>query len=343
MAKKAVFIDRDGTLIEHYDYLTEAEQVALKPKASEMLRGLKDRGYLLILITNQSAIARGKLTESKLRRIHDRLRSLLALKGAYLDGIYYCPFHPEAVVEKYRKESDMRKPAPGMLLKAAKEFDIDLGQSWMIGDDDRDILAGEAAGCRTIMLQLQGSNLVKRGGSKPDYIAVNLQEAGNIIARFSNVVPPAKEEKKEEEKKIKPTEPPENKQASIIEVVEEEKKIEPAEAAPPTKKKKKKIIKKKSAESETDIDDDESQKLLRHIYRELKNMNRQKDIEDEFSIFKVLAMILQLAVIGCLIMALTMSIGDGKESNAIGATNVLLTGLIFQVMTIGFTFMGGKS
>ena len=187
MSNRAVFLDRDGTLIEHYDYLTDASQVQLLPRTASALRLLKDHGYLLVLVTNQSAIARGMLTEETLFEIHNRLKELLGEKGVYLDQIYYCPFHPEGVVEKYRRESDMRKPAPGMLQLAGKEMDIDLSASWAVGDDDRDIQAGERAGCKTIQIDSHTtSSFVHRGEANPDYRAVNLQEAANLILRFSD-------------------------------------------------------------------------------------------------------------------------------------------------------------
>ena len=142
--------------------------------------------YLLIMITNQSAIARGILTEQKLMEIHQHLKMLLNEQGVFLDQIYYCPFHPEGAIEKYRRDSDLRKPAPGMLHLAEQEMDIDLAQSWMVGDDDRDIEAGNAAGCRTIMLDSYSTSaMVSRGKSQPNYRAVNLQEAANLILHHS--------------------------------------------------------------------------------------------------------------------------------------------------------------
>ncbi|GEM_PF-89911 len=187
MSNRAVFLDRDGTLIEHYDYLTDASQVQLLPRTASALRLLKEHGYLLVLVTNQSAVARGMLTEETLFEIHDKLKEHLAEKGVYLDQIYYCPFHPEGVVEKYRRESELRKPSPGMLKLAAKEMDIDLAESWAVGDDDRDIEAGERAGCKTIQIDSHTtSSFVHRGEAKPDYRAVNLQESANLILRFSD-------------------------------------------------------------------------------------------------------------------------------------------------------------
>ncbi|MBN1436919.1 MAG: HAD-IIIA family hydrolase [Sedimentisphaerales bacterium] len=184
MSTPAVFIDRDGTLIEHFDYLTDPDQVRLLPNAAKALRQLRQRGFALVMVTNQSAVARGMITEETLLRIHDRLKSLLSEQGAYLDQIYYCPFHPDGAVEQYRKESDQRKPAPGMLLTAADEMDLDLTNSWMVGDDSRDIGAGQAAGCRTILLDSHSASpLVQRNEFKPDFRAVNLQEAANLIFR----------------------------------------------------------------------------------------------------------------------------------------------------------------
>ena len=101
MGNRAVFFDRDGTLIQHYDYLTHPSQVELMPKASSALKFLRERGFILVVVTNQSAVARGMITENQLKAIHDRLEALLTKHGAYLDRIYYCPYHPEGTVEKY--------------------------------------------------------------------------------------------------------------------------------------------------------------------------------------------------------------------------------------------------
>ena len=194
MSNRAVFLDRDGTLIEHYDYLTDPDQVKIMPTAAPALRMLKDRGYALVVITNQSAVARGMITEQKLLDIHSRLKALLAEQGVYLDQIYYCPYHPEGVIDKYRRESPLRKPSPGMLELASQELDIDLARSWMIGDDDRDIQAGAAAGCRTVFLEShRASPLVHTGGSKPDFQAVNLREAANLIIRHADRSPAGRE------------------------------------------------------------------------------------------------------------------------------------------------------
>ncbi|MCP4710754.1 MAG: HAD family hydrolase [Planctomycetes bacterium] len=217
MSNRAVFLDRDGTLIEHYDYLTDPDQVKLLPTVAKAMGLLKDRDFKLVVVTNQSAIARGMLTEKKLLEIHDRLKYLLAEEGAYLDQIYYCPYHPEGVVDKYRRDSDMRKPAPGMLYLAARELDLDLEQCWIVGDDDRDIEAGKQAKCRTVFIKPHHSPLVQRGSATPDFQAVNLQEAANQIIRYADDRAGIEEEAEEEKRRQEQAE------AASRKVVEEEK------------------------------------------------------------------------------------------------------------------------
>jgi len=188
MSNKAIFLDRDDTLIEDPGYINSPEQVKLLDGVPEALIELKALGYKLVVATNQSAVARGIVTEKVLGEIHDRLRHLLAERNAFLDQIYYCPYHPEGVVPKYRKESNWRKPNPGMLQQAAQEMDIDLGQSWCIGNSSRDVEAGRRAGSKTILIdkpshhKVAGSALLPIGIA-PDHRAVNIKEAVNIIKK----------------------------------------------------------------------------------------------------------------------------------------------------------------
>jgi D-glycero-D-manno-heptose 1,7-bisphosphate phosphatase len=188
MSEKAIFLDRDDTLIEDPGYINSPEQVKLLDGVPEALIELKALGYKLVVATNQSAVARGIVTEKVLGEIHDRLKHLLAERNAFLDQIYYCPYHPEGVVPKYRKESNWRKPNPGMLQQAAQEMDIDLGQSWCIGNSSRDVEAGRRAGCKTILIdkpsyhKVAGSSLLPIGIA-PDHRAVNIKEAVNIIKK----------------------------------------------------------------------------------------------------------------------------------------------------------------
>ena len=153
-SNRAIFLDRDGTLVEDPGYLTQPEQLKLLPGAAHAIARLRRAGFLVLLATNQSAIARGLMTEDDLTRVHLRLGELLAQADpqAKLDGVYFCPFHPEASVAAYRQESYLRKPRPGMLFKAAREHQLDLGSCWMIGDSERDVQAGKTAGCRAIRI-----------------------------------------------------------------------------------------------------------------------------------------------------------------------------------------------
>jgi D,D-heptose 1,7-bisphosphate phosphatase len=187
MSNKAIFLDRDGTLMEDPGYINHPDQVKLLDGVAEALIELRAMGYLLIVVTNQSAVARGIVSEKVLGEIHNRLRQVLTEKGAYLDQIYYCPYHPDGVVPKYRKESEWRKPNPGMLLAAADEMDVDLSQSWNIGDSSRDIEAGLRAGCKTILItRLSRYETIynKPTEAKPDYKSVNMKEAVNIIKKY---------------------------------------------------------------------------------------------------------------------------------------------------------------
>ena len=184
MSDKAIFLDRDDTLIEDPGYINSPEQVKLLDGVAEALIELKALGYKLLVVTNQSAVARGIVTEKVLGEIHKRLEQLLAEKNAFLDGIYYCPYHPDGAVKKYRKESDFRKPNPGMLLKAAEEMDIDLGQSWCVGNSISDMEAGLRAGCKTILIDLPShQQQLEPGQPRPDYKAVNIKEVVNIIKK----------------------------------------------------------------------------------------------------------------------------------------------------------------
>jgi len=184
MSDRCVFLDRDNTIMEDPGYLTEPEAVKVLPGADLALRSLARAGYRLVVVTNQSAIARGLLTEEGLERVHDELRRQLEQRQVSLDGIYYCPHHPEGTVEAYARESEDRKPNPGMLLRAAGELDIDLVNSWMIGDSPRDIEAGQRAGCRTVRVRVKAEE-DQDEDSQADYTVRNLVDAARVILNES--------------------------------------------------------------------------------------------------------------------------------------------------------------
>lgn len=154
--QKAVFLDRDGTINKNIGFLRNIDEFELLPFVGEAIKKMNDMGYLVIVVTNQPVIARGEVSEEELFEIHNKMETLLGEKGAYLDAIYYCPHHPQKGYAGERVELKIdcgcRKPQPGMLLQAAKDFNIDLSQSWMVGDSEADIMAGKRAGCKTVYL-----------------------------------------------------------------------------------------------------------------------------------------------------------------------------------------------
>ena len=154
--QKAVFLDRDGTINKYAGFLRNIDDFELIPGVAEAVRMINESGSLAIVVTNQPVIARGEVTVEQLQTIHNKMETLMGAEGAYFDAIYYCPHHPhkgfEGEVPELKIDCDCRKPKPGMLLQAAEDFNIDLGQSWMIGDSENDIKAGKAAGCRTSLI-----------------------------------------------------------------------------------------------------------------------------------------------------------------------------------------------
>ncbi|MFC2059481.1 D-glycero-alpha-D-manno-heptose-1,7-bisphosphate 7-phosphatase [Chloroflexota bacterium] len=183
--KRAVFLDRDGTIIEDVGYLNERSRIKFLPRASEAIRLLNETGFKVIIATNQSGVARGYFTEEKLREINSYIQESLAEHGAFIDETYYCPHHVEGIIEEYKKECYYRKPNPGMIEKAAVEFDISLKDSFVVGDKITDIEAGHRAGCQTILLSDKESASKEELALKPDYIAGDLYEATSWLVSFS--------------------------------------------------------------------------------------------------------------------------------------------------------------
>ena len=154
--QKAIFLDRDGTINRHIGFLRREEEFELLDGVAEAIRRINASGYLCIVATNQPVIARGEVTVPQLNAIHNRMETMLGLEGAYIDGLYYCPHHPHkgyaGEIPELKIQCECRKPKPGLLLQAAKDFNIDLSQSWMVGDGANDIGAGKNAGCRTCLI-----------------------------------------------------------------------------------------------------------------------------------------------------------------------------------------------
>ncbi len=206
---RAIFLDRDNTLIHNDGDLGDPSQVKLIQGVASAIASLRGLGYRIIVVSNQGGVARGKFTEAEVEATNARVNELIVqISGAGIDRFYYCPYHPQGTVEKYRSEHPWRKPQPGMLLQAARDMQLEMGQSWMVGDQLRDVEAGAAAGVRTILLTPQAgaaqppllqermaAELLGQPADKnstlpsdkprvmPDFVARNLIEAVRIIAQ----------------------------------------------------------------------------------------------------------------------------------------------------------------
>lgn len=160
--QKAIFLDRDGTINKYVGFLRNIYEFELLPEVSDAIKKINAFGYLAIVVTNQPVIARGEVTFEELREIHNKMETLLGEQGAYLDGIYFCPHHPDkgftGEIPELKFDCQCRKPKPGLILKAAEEFNIDLSQSWFVGDGENDIKAGKNAGCKTALIVEESKN-----------------------------------------------------------------------------------------------------------------------------------------------------------------------------------------
>jgi D-glycero-D-manno-heptose 1,7-bisphosphate phosphatase len=187
---KAIFLDKDGTLIDDVPYNVDPDRIRLAPGTADGLPRLHAAGYRLFVVSNQSGVARGLFAESALGGVETRLRTLLADLGVPLAGFFYCPHHPEGNVGHYAIACDCRKPAPGLILRAAREQGIDVGRSWLVGDILDDIEAGRRAGCRTVLIDNGNeTEWVLTPGRRPDFRAADLAEAAHIILAGAPAAP----------------------------------------------------------------------------------------------------------------------------------------------------------
>ena len=187
MNRPAVFFDRDNTLIACDAYLGDPEQVTLIEGAAEAVARVRSLGFAAVVFSNQSGVARGMFTEEAVHAVNSRLDELLSEEdpAAVIDRHEFSPHHPEATVEKYRVDSDLRKPKPGMIFQAAKALSLDVRRSWVVGDAPRDVEAGKAAGCRAILLKMPSLKASPAAHApqtvQPDFVAGSLKEAVDII------------------------------------------------------------------------------------------------------------------------------------------------------------------
>lgn len=189
MKKAALFLDRDGTLIVEKNYLVSAQEIEVFPNSFEAVRRINQSGALAIVVTNQSVVARGLLSERKLAHIHQQMEGLFAQHEAHFDGIYHCPHHPTEGRQPFAFDCDCRKPKPGMLVRAASELELDLNRCVIIGDTLNDIAAGHRAGSMGVLVETgYGAEISSslRTGSEPveaewypDYTASDILQAVN--------------------------------------------------------------------------------------------------------------------------------------------------------------------
>jgi D-glycero-D-manno-heptose 1,7-bisphosphate phosphatase len=186
---KAIFIDKDGTLIPDVPYNVDPSKIRLVDGAAIGLRKLKELGYMLIVISNQSGVAHGYFPENALRIVEHKLQLELQSEGIQFDAMYFCPHHPAGIIDAFVKDCDCRKPKPGMLFNAAKDFQIDLSQSWMIGDILNDVEAGNKAGCSTILINNGNETEWKISIDRlPTCVVSSIHEGLQYIANQTNVI-----------------------------------------------------------------------------------------------------------------------------------------------------------
>ncbi|KAA8997593.1 D-glycero-beta-D-manno-heptose 1,7-bisphosphate 7-phosphatase [Affinibrenneria salicis] len=182
----AIFLDRDGTINVDHGYVHEIDQFQFIDGVIDALRELKDMGFALVLVTNQSGIARGLFTEEQFMRLTEWMDWSLADREVDLDGIYFCPHHPDAALEEYRQTCDCRKPEPGMFLAAKQEMNIDMAASYMVGDKPEDMQAAIAAGVGTRVLVRTGKPVTESGEALADWVIDSLADLPQRIKKRVN-------------------------------------------------------------------------------------------------------------------------------------------------------------
>ncbi len=180
---KAVFLDRDGTINEEVGYLDSLEQLRIFPAAFDAVRMINEAGMKVVVVTNQSGVARGFFDEDFVNTVHARINELFREKDAFIDRFYYCPHHPTEGTGKYRTSCNCRKPAPGMLMKASEELNIDLPGSYVVGDMTKDIELANNVGARGILVRTGYGKNVKASDIKPACIARDILDAAEWIIK----------------------------------------------------------------------------------------------------------------------------------------------------------------
>lgn len=325
MKRPAVFFDRDNTLIVSDGYLGDPAKVVLVDGAAAAIARLRSMGYATVVVSNQSGVARGMFGEDAVRAVNARLDALLAAQNpaAIIDRHEFCPFHPDAQVEQYRRDSDLRKPKPGMMLVAADAMALDLDRSWLVGDAPRDIEAGRSAGCRTILFvdpQLAPSPAAQsENGALPDFTVVSLKQAADVIEQ--NAKPePATEAPPPRSAPASPAARSTASRPSITPSPSSPSRSGPVSSATP-----------KSNAGPTRLE-----QLAEQILLELRRRNEQ--IHTDFSVSKLLAGIMQVIVLA------TLFLGYINARNDLPRLQThLLVAITLQTFTIALLIMSRQN
>ena len=183
--QKCIFLDRDGTINRFVGFLRKPGEIELLPGVAEAIRRINESEYLAVCITNQPVVARGEVTFEELDTINNKMHTLLGNEGAYLDGLVFCPHHPDkgfdGEIKELKFDCDCRKPKTGLVKKAAERFNIDVSNSFVIGDTYADVLTGKNAGAKTVLLRSGAEDKFEKYKCDPDFTAEDLLEAINII------------------------------------------------------------------------------------------------------------------------------------------------------------------
>jgi D-glycero-D-manno-heptose 1,7-bisphosphate phosphatase len=359
MKRAAVFFDRDNTLIANEGYLGDPNGVVLVEGAADAIARAREMGYAVVVFSNQSGVARGMFAEEAVHAVNHRMDEMLLDENAHavIDRHEFCPFHPEATVERYRQDSDLRKPKPGMILQAERQLALDLSRSWVIGDAARDMDAGKAAGCRTILVRnptLPSSPAAMSiGSTMPDYEVTSLREAVEVIAQNATQVPsePAPvlatsgseevgeqtrgdvSEREETAKAVTPAVEP---------VVEEPERTSTDDAPSSENLAREPRPSSRESEPESETEDNgvavrprgksRQEILLGQILDELKRQHERP--EDDFSVSMLMAGVVQVIAFGCLFWAYI----HRGETYTPGFS--ILVGIFMQVLTIALLLWG---
>lgn len=308
MAQPAVFFDRDNTLIISDGYLGDASKVVLVEGAAAAVAAARRMGYATVTFSNQSGVARGLFDEEAVKAVNRRMEELLRRTdpAALIDRHEFCPDHPEAPLEQYRRDSDRRKPQAGMLFSAAEALGLDLGRSWVIGDAPRDIAAGRRAGCRTILFKdpkLPPSPAAEESGATPDFTVASLADAISIIQQLQE--PPAAASREEQAMSLQDTPAPTPAASVSPDGV-------PSQPAP--------------AEG--------TQRLEQVAQQILAEVRRQREQPaNDFSMSKLLAGVAQVIVLAVLFYAYL-------RPDVATTQTCLLWAMVLQTMTIALLIMG---